>query len=633
MLLVLLVGVSAALRVWASEAIARPWINPDELIYTALGRALWHTGHLTLFGARSGFYSFLYPALAGLPLSLHDAATGYRLLQAAQAFAMSLAAVPTYLWARRLASRDWALVAAALALVPPGLALTGLVMTEVLFYPALVLAAWATWTAVVDPTLRAQAVAVSSTVVLCSIRLQGFVVALAYVVAVVLRPSRLRAHVPAIAAFVALAAVWSGWELRHGGPLSKVFGAYAAAGEAHYRAGAVARFVLYDLGDVVLIVGVVPALAVLLLARVREPLVRAYVVVALSVTAWLVLQVAAFASVHVGNPAERNLFGVIPLFAVGLVAWLQRNAPRSAGVFAAVACACVALLIAFPFQKFASLAATPSNFTLVPLYEVRHHVNVDVVVPIVAAALAALAFTRPRITVPLLFALGIAASVATSRFVAKEVHAGQLLTLGADTSWIDGAADEPVAFVFSDDVHWETVWENTFWNRRLRDFYTLPHAFVPGGLPQRSAGPLPNGRLVLADGAPARASYAVSATNTVEVAGTAEATSRGLTLWKVDPPLRLVRWIRGLDTSSEALHGRVHVDAFACHGGSLHVAVRAGRRRTVRITHGGVGFGSFVLEPNVERLFTVPARPTREGLCRFTLRADGPFSTRGLIVF
>jgi hypothetical protein len=125
----------------------------------------------------------------------------------------------------------------------------------------------------------------------------------------------------------------------------------------------------------------------------------------------------------------------------------------------------------------------------------------------------------------------------------------------------------------------------------------------------------------------------VTSTNTVEVAGSAQATSRGLTLWKVDRPLRLVRWIRGLDTSSEALRGVVHVNAYACHRGSLHVGLRAGKRRTVRITHGGVRFRSFALEPNVERQVTVPARPSAGGLCRFTLRANGPFSTRGLIVF
>ena len=90
MLLVTLVGVSAALRSWAGGAVPTPWIAPDELIYADLGRSLWHTGHLELFGQHTSYYSLLYPALAGLPLSLGDHQAGYNLLKALQAVVMSL---------------------------------------------------------------------------------------------------------------------------------------------------------------------------------------------------------------------------------------------------------------------------------------------------------------------------------------------------------------------------------------------------------------------------------------------------------------------------------------------------------------------------------------------------------------
>ena len=184
-LLVVLVGVSAAFRAAFAEAIPTPWIAPDELIYAELGRAFWRTGHLTLFGEPTRFVSFVSPVLAGLPLSLHDREMGYRLLQTLQAVVMSLAAVPTYLWARSFASRGWALVAAALALVPPSLAYSGLVMTEVAFYPAFVLATWAVWRALEEPRPRRQAWALAAIVLLCAVRLQGFVVGLAYLTAII----------------------------------------------------------------------------------------------------------------------------------------------------------------------------------------------------------------------------------------------------------------------------------------------------------------------------------------------------------------------------------------------------------------------------------------------------------------
>src|SRR5439155_1451281 len=72
------------------------------------------------------------------------------------AVGMSLAAGPVYLWGRSLVSRRSALVAAALTVAAPGLTYSGLVMTEVLFYPLLVLAAWAAAEAIARPTLRTQ---------------------------------------------------------------------------------------------------------------------------------------------------------------------------------------------------------------------------------------------------------------------------------------------------------------------------------------------------------------------------------------------------------------------------------------------------------------------------------------------
>jgi len=230
-LLVALVGISAALRLWAAESVETPWIAPDELIYAELGRAFWRTGHLTLFGEPTRFFSFVSPVLSGLPLSLGDREAGYRLLQTLQAIVISLAAVPTYLWARALMSRGWALIAAVLALVPPSLAYAGLVMTEVAFYPAFVLAAWAVWRAVERPAPRAQAWALASIALLCAVRLQGFVMALGYLTLIALDWRRVRRHVPALAGFGVIAIAWTAWRLRSGGDVSKVLGAYQAAGK------------------------------------------------------------------------------------------------------------------------------------------------------------------------------------------------------------------------------------------------------------------------------------------------------------------------------------------------------------------------------------------------------------------
>src|SRR5204863_377888 len=131
-----------------------PWIAPDEMVYGLLGRSLYEHGTLDILGGPTPFYSFLTPALAGFPLSVFDTGTGYDLLRGLQALVMSLAAVPVYLWGRRLVSPRSAIVAAALTVAAPGLVYSGLVMTEVLFYPLLVLAAWAMAESIARPSPR-----------------------------------------------------------------------------------------------------------------------------------------------------------------------------------------------------------------------------------------------------------------------------------------------------------------------------------------------------------------------------------------------------------------------------------------------------------------------------------------------
>jgi hypothetical protein len=94
-----LVVVSAALRGYWTTWVPTPWINGDETIYALLGRSLWHSGHMSILGAPTRFYTAVYPALIGGFLSLPKAALGYALAKWLQALVMSLAAIPVYLWA------------------------------------------------------------------------------------------------------------------------------------------------------------------------------------------------------------------------------------------------------------------------------------------------------------------------------------------------------------------------------------------------------------------------------------------------------------------------------------------------------------------------------------------------------
>ncbi len=646
-ILLLVVGLSAALRLRAAESIPTPWIAPDELTYAELGRSFWHTGQFAILGVPTAFYSALYPILAGLPLSLGDRETGYELVKTLNAVVISLTAVPVYLWGRELVSRRWALVAAVITLAAPSLAYAGLIMTEVVFFPTAVLAAWAIARAVAVPTLRRQALALAAIVLVCAARMQAFVFLPAYVTAVVLDAGlhrdrgRVRAHVPALGGLLLVALLWSGWQLRHGGPLAKVLGGYQAAGESGYNAGEAARYVLYHLGDLVLISGVVPFCALFVLAwravegREDDPDVRAYLATTISLTAWLVVEVGVFASRHVGHLAERNLFPLVPLLLLALVLWLQRGAPRPLVPALTAALVAVALLVAIPLERFTTIAATPSAFTQIPLLELTDGLNLDTVVPLAAAVLLAVCGFVPRralaIGVPvLLVVLGTAASVSASRFVASESRDVQKLTHGPKKDWIDASARGPVTYLETGFLNAETPSQSLFWNKRITaaDGYLGTKVI---GLPLRPVGPLEDGRIVDSNGRQVDAPY-VLASNDLLLAGDPVAQlAQGLVLWKVEQPLRARRWWSGIASGGTVEH-KAELQVYACRGGTLKGLLTSTPARKILVLRNGVPYDRLDAPADAPKPFVVPSivgKPLGQRLCRITLSSDGPFSLWG----
>jgi hypothetical protein len=640
-LLAVLVAASALIRFWAATRIPTPWIAPDELIYAELGRSLYAHGTLALLGHRTSFFSLVYPALAGPPLSLGNVAVGYTLLKALQALVMSLAAVPVYLWGRRLVRPRLALLAAALTVAVPGLVYSGLILTEVAFYPLLVLAAWAMAEALVRPTLARQALFVAALLAAVATRLQAVALAPALVTALVFDRRNARRLWPTLAAFAVAAAAWAGWQLRNGGPASKLLGAYQAAGEVHYTARDSAKFVLYHLADVLLFTGVFPlcALVVLLFVRARSREERAYLGVATGVTIWLTVEVGIFASRHVGHLAERNVFALAPILFLALAVWLDRAGPRPLGATAIAVAAAVFLALALPVESFVSAATIPDAPTLIPLYRLHVHapgVDLDLVLEaVVVAAALAFAFVPRRFVwaLPLVLLAGLAgASISASRVVAAEATLVQPGTVGPHRRWVDAAADEPVAYLYTGDVYWNSVWETVFWNRRVQTVYDLLSAQVPGGIPQESLGPLEDGTLVDKFGHRPSVRYVV-ASDALRFRGRRVVDAgNSISLWRVDPPFRLAQWIQNVrfDGTVER-HAKVFV--YACRGGRFELEVRAPGARRVELRRNERDFVRWALRAGEERAIVVPARPPKPRgahLCTFDVLTDAPLEVRQL---
>lgn len=641
--LVVLVGASTLLRFWAGTLVPTPWITPDEVIYGELGRSLYAGGAFRLLGEPVEFFSLVYPALIGPLLSLDDLERGYHWLKLVQALVMSLAAVPAYLWARSLGARGWSVAAAALTLAIPGLAYAGLLMTEVAFYPLVLLAAWAMSRALARGTLLDQGLLVVAVAAAALTRLQAFALVPAFVVALGLRAGLerridlVRRLVPTLVGLLALVLAWAAWRLRHGGPVSRVFGAYEPAGASHYSLGDVLRFVLWHLGDVVLFTGVVPAVAVALLAATRERSeeLRSYLAVAASLALWLTVEVGLFASVHVGYLAERNLLPLAPVLFVGLAAWLARGGPRPRRALLGAAAAVVVLAAALPAGRLVSDEAFPDSFTILPLLRVERRfpgVDLDLLVPLGAAAACALVAFLPRrllVLLPVLLGVGFAGiSVASSREIGRRATALEAISTGPAHRWIDASADGPTAYLYLGELNWPGVWENVFWNRRVDRVYDLLTARVPGGVPQESVGPLEDGRLVEADGQPARAAYAVAA-YPVAFAGRPVATAGdSLVLWRLARPFRLAVW-------TQRVEGHVRVLAYACRGGTLRVDLEAAAPGTVELRRNDEPLRRVALGAGARRRLAVPAEPPHplgKRLCTFDVLA-GPGVTIGEAVF
>ncbi len=204
-----LVVVSTAVRFAAAQAFTTPWIAPDEMVYGMLGEGLWTHGTLTLRSLPSPYYSVLTPALVGAPLAALDLDNGIQWARLLQSLAMSLVAVPTFAWTRRVASTGWALAAAALVLTTPALHYAGFLMTEPLTLTVVTTALYMLARAIEEPSMWRYGVFVAWATAAAAVRLQALVLLPAFLLAAVVDSlaARDRARLRPLLWFGALAAV------------------------------------------------------------------------------------------------------------------------------------------------------------------------------------------------------------------------------------------------------------------------------------------------------------------------------------------------------------------------------------------------------------------------------------------
>ena len=484
------VVVGSTLLHWlAARRFGGLWILPDEGIYATRATDLWRHGSLALRHGQGG-YGILYPLVIGAPLSLGTVAHGYAALKLVQAFVVSLAAVPVFVLGRRLMADRYALVASALTVAVPVLLYSGLIMTEVLFYPVAAGALLVIAYAVSSGTVRSQICAFVAILVAAATRPQAVV------------------FVPVLAAAVTLDALcardgsrlrsfWPTWLLVGGSvialaALPSLVGAYAGTLRGGYPVGDGLRLSAEHLSFAALACGLIPFAAVVALAvqairgLERDPVARAFISVCVAACLLLPLQVGFFAARYAPHLLGRNLAPLPPLLFLGFALWISRGATRGRVTGPLVAFGVASLVLLVPWNALVVPAAFADTFDLLIVARVHGFAPIDVVMVFALVMLAGFVFVPRRLAIALavpVVAVLIATSVVAANEVARAVDDAQAV-LGPDRSWIDTAASGDVAYLYEGSEAWNLVWQERFWNRRVRRIYSIIPNRVPGSIAQ-----------------------------------------------------------------------------------------------------------------------------------------------------
>jgi hypothetical protein len=408
------------------------------------------------------------------------------------------------------------------------------------------------------------------------------------------RPTLL-AFAPAVGGLALVGASWATWRLSSH---EHILGAYDnATGRASMVRSA--RFVWYHAGDLALLSGVFPICALFVLLwcaarRTERSAAAAYLAVASSFVLVLVVEVGLFASRQVGLLAERNLLAAAPLLFLAFALWLDRGGPGGRGVRAVAGFGVAAAILSLPLQRFAVAGALPDAFSLVPIYQLRQLTSLRTaeLVLSLAIAIASLLFAllprRALVLLPaLLLAALTAASLAAEREVVTQARAQKRVLLPPDSRWLDNAGDGAAAYVYDGRPYWNAVWENVFWNRRIRWIYDLPGAAVPGPLPQEPVRVLRDGEL-RPDGGVSPARFAVIPLSYTLVGQQIASAPQigtdlgGLALWRLDRPLRLATITTGLLPNGDVSYNAV-LRVYACRGGSFDAVFLIKEPQRVRV--------------------------------------------------
>ncbi len=568
----LIVGASTAARGALGLRVPASWILPDEIVYSELAKSI-AAGHrpavrgVPVFGWGEVYPTLIAPAWA----LIDDPVDAYHAALLISALVMSLAAVPAYLLARLFVSRGLSYVVAALTVLVPSMAYTGVVMTENACYPVFLLAVLLIARAVQRPSAGRQALALGGLGLLAFTRIQGLALVGAYLAAVVVfaltgPPGSRRAYVrrflpsAVLLVLVPLAPVAASVTRGDGvfGWLGSRSGTFSG-----FRPGEIPEWLTYLTSDLVLYVAVIPIAASVVviargLTRRAAERVRLFAAVALPTFAAMLGSVSLVsASLDVDgteNLNERYVFYVVPLLFVGLALWIAEDLPRRRPWSFLVVAGCCLLAVVLPVDRleynagFQSVALLPwIDFSVSPA-------TLAVLMGVFTLSCGALWLTARRdragrlwLVVAVWMALVGVLTVGSNDTSAR--NSASAFT-GEPATWVDdavGGRDVPVlwdeTFAPTDRPEPFSFWlmVTELFNEDVGTVYRLgAPTYYETFLPTVPVQHGPNGAIVGSNGLPLETRYLlVSCKTPVEGKVVAQAPRGALRVVKVDGPVRL----------------------------------------------------------------------------------------------
>ena len=425
--------------------------------------------------------------------------------------------MPVYGIARYVLSRREALVAAGVSMGAPLTFHTSFVTAENLAYPLALIAVWAMLATLSRPSVPRDALVLGAIAVAAAAKLELLALVPAALTAVAVAALLARAHE---GVGPALARALRRHRLLVAGGCAALAGALVYALIESPDLPSVRGFAeqaVWHVAALDLAVGVVPFVGALFAAyaffRSRmAPAQVPFAAVALSVTAWVIVALAAN---HAGSTPplhERSLIYVVPLFVVALLATLRLPDATPWPRVALLAAVPAALLpAALPFDRAIDLSTVVDTFALQPLARIEDGALRPIPHVVLSAVLGCLFFglaygvarrISTRALVALVLIAFVFAGMQTRSRIALGAEVGRV-TLPWHRDWVDRAAptDDIVLITDSQAESAIATAETLFFNESITSIYTTCAGALGPDFDERKVALVSDGSLAGAGGA------------------------------------------------------------------------------------------------------------------------------------